>query len=144
MSNKHRKVCFEKYEKKCSNCQSNQNVEVHHIDGDADNNALGNLIPLCRDCHIEVESNCWTEDLDDPIQGNLTPLQKALIDRKRVESPNTEASKRPKVINGFTQTEKNQIRELKGHVQVKVSGERVTIPDAIIWAVENELERMQE
>ena len=31
------------------------NIEVHHIDGNPANNDLGNLIPVCFDCHGELE-----------------------------------------------------------------------------------------
>ena len=31
------------------------NINVHHIDGDHSNNALDNLIPVCFDCHGELE-----------------------------------------------------------------------------------------
>jgi hypothetical protein len=26
-------------------------LEVHHVNGDPANNAIHNVIPLCRDCH---------------------------------------------------------------------------------------------
>ncbi|MDD3580411.1 MAG: HNH endonuclease [Desulfobacca sp.] len=31
------------------------NIEIHHIDGDPANNELDNLIPVCFDCHGELE-----------------------------------------------------------------------------------------
>ena len=31
------------------------NIVIHHIDGNPSNNDLGNLIPLCFDCHGELE-----------------------------------------------------------------------------------------
>ena len=50
----------------CQHCQTSENLQVHHIDGkgtttprDQRNNALDNLITLCRSCHTkEHHSNC--------------------------------------------------------------------------------------
>lgn len=38
----------------CEICGSNKNVDVHHIDGNPQNNDLSNLQRLCRSCHIKV------------------------------------------------------------------------------------------
>ena len=35
--------------------QCTTNIEIHHIDGDPSNNLIDNLIPLCFDCHGELE-----------------------------------------------------------------------------------------
>lgn len=35
----------------CESCGSSRNVDVHHRDGDWQNNALENLQRLCRSCH---------------------------------------------------------------------------------------------
>lgn len=45
----------------CERCGSNRNVDVHHIDGNPQNNSLDNLQRLCRSCHIKahrVKSIC--------------------------------------------------------------------------------------
>jgi hypothetical protein len=31
------------------------NIVIHHIDGDPSNNNFDNLIPVCFDCHGELE-----------------------------------------------------------------------------------------
>ncbi len=38
---------------RCEVCGSTQNVDIHHKDGDWHNNALDNLIALCRSCHMK-------------------------------------------------------------------------------------------
>ncbi|MBA7490697.1 hypothetical protein ES702_01238 [subsurface metagenome] len=35
----------------CEICNSDKNLEVHHIDGNRNNNILDNLKVLCRSCH---------------------------------------------------------------------------------------------
>lgn len=39
----------------CSRCRErNKDVQVHHIDGNSNNNDLANLVVLCLDCHSRV------------------------------------------------------------------------------------------
>lgn len=38
----------------CEICGSNRNVDVHHKDGNPQNNDLTNLQRLCRSCHIKA------------------------------------------------------------------------------------------
>lgn len=38
----------------CEICGSNKNVDVHHKDGNPQNNSLDNLQRLCRSCHIKA------------------------------------------------------------------------------------------
>ena len=38
----------------CEICGSNKNVDVHHKDGNPQNNNLDNLQRLCRSCHIKT------------------------------------------------------------------------------------------
>lgn len=35
----------------CFACGTDENVTIHHEDGDITNNSLGNLVALCRKCH---------------------------------------------------------------------------------------------
>ena len=42
--------------KVCSNCGSDEAIEVHHRDGDRTNNSIDNLLPLCRRCHRRLHS----------------------------------------------------------------------------------------
>jgi len=36
---------------KCDECGSTQNVEMHHVDGNPNNNLITNKQPLCKSCH---------------------------------------------------------------------------------------------
>ncbi len=47
----YRRICFKHHEKKCVVCSEKNIVEVHHYDGDHDNNEPKNLIPLCPTHH---------------------------------------------------------------------------------------------
>ncbi|MCH5315443.1 MAG: HNH endonuclease [Eubacterium sp.] len=41
----------------CENCGKSGNLDVHHIDGNYQNNNLENLKVLCRSCHIKEHRN---------------------------------------------------------------------------------------
>ena len=47
----YRIICFRYHEKKCVCCDENLIVEVHHYDGNKNNNKPENLIPLCPTHH---------------------------------------------------------------------------------------------
>lgn len=47
----YRTTCFLYHEKECVVCKENNIVEVHHYDGNKDNNNPENLIPLCPTHH---------------------------------------------------------------------------------------------
>lgn len=38
----------------CSICGESKKIDIHHIDGDYNNNSLDNLQPLCRSCHTKI------------------------------------------------------------------------------------------
>ena len=37
----------------CKICGATKNIDIHHIDGNIQNNSLENLIALCRSCHMK-------------------------------------------------------------------------------------------
>lgn len=74
----YRPLCFKHHGNSCVHCGADENVEVHHIDGDRDNNSPENLRPVCKSCHRGREHRCW-EHLQ-----NLTPEQLAQAESKRV------------------------------------------------------------
>ena len=41
----------------CEKCGSQKNLDIHHKDGNWQNNELDNLICLCRSCHTKYERN---------------------------------------------------------------------------------------
>lgn len=40
----------------CQKCGTNKKLIIHHIDGDARNNGLRNLVTLCPPCHAKLHS----------------------------------------------------------------------------------------
>jgi hypothetical protein len=50
----YRSKCLEQKGERCEECGSEENIVVHHIDGDRSNNEISNLAPLCHDCHNKV------------------------------------------------------------------------------------------
>lgn len=52
-TNRHQyqKTCFEYHEYKCCVCNENKIIEVHHLDGNRQNNIPENLVPLCPTHH---------------------------------------------------------------------------------------------
>ena len=43
-------------ERKCEKCGSIENIDVHHIDGNRNNNTPENIMVLCRSCHMKEHS----------------------------------------------------------------------------------------
>ena len=50
----YRKRAIQEYGEVCHNCGEEEDILVHHRDGDRSNNELSNLIPLCSTCHGKV------------------------------------------------------------------------------------------
>ena len=44
----------------CSLCGSNKYLEVHHLDGDRDNDTLQNLSVICKSCHSCIHENGYS------------------------------------------------------------------------------------
>lgn len=55
--NNYRTICFHYHEKKCCVCGFDLIVEVHHLDGNRQNNDPLNLVPLCPNHHQVWHSN---------------------------------------------------------------------------------------
>lgn len=70
MSVGYREKCISEKGKECKICDSPYRIEVHHIDGDRDNNSLENLVPLCQWCHRRIHEGAsnyakWHNALND-------------------------------------------------------------------------------
>lgn len=68
--NKLKKEIIEKNGGKCVICESTENIEVHHIDNNCENNEVANLTILCDKCHKKIRKgfvyydynhNCFIE-----------------------------------------------------------------------------------
>jgi len=66
----YRAKAFEKYDEECQLCESEENIVVHHTDGDQSNNDIENLLPVCKKCHQNIHSDNevlkeWSEKVKD-------------------------------------------------------------------------------
>lgn len=43
-----------KLEPYCRECKIRRATEVHHLDGNVNNLSMGNLVPLCKQCHAKI------------------------------------------------------------------------------------------
>lgn len=64
----YRAICFEEHGDECLLCPSSDRIVAHHVDGDRDNNAPENIIPLCWSCHRSIHCGAegyekWSEQL---------------------------------------------------------------------------------
>lgn len=55
-SNDYRPKCLEAKGEECVICGAEENIEVHHIDGDRTNNDLSNLEPICNPHHKAIHN----------------------------------------------------------------------------------------
>ncbi len=39
---------------RCYDPRHDRPAEVHHADGDVQNGAIENLVPVCRECHVQI------------------------------------------------------------------------------------------
>lgn len=83
----YRTTCFIHHEKKCCVCGWDLIVEVHHFDGNRDNNDPSNLIPMCPNHHqlwhsgkrelirdvVEEYHNSFSYTINDGSTPHLSP-----------------------------------------------------------------------
>lgn len=76
----YRQRCFEEHGEACIECGSEEEIQVHHIDGDRNNNDPENLIPLCKRHHRQLH-----RDGLDGLEEELKPTdQRSHIDQSKV------------------------------------------------------------
>jgi len=61
----YRAKCLSQKINACWHCGETDKLVVHHIDGDRNNNELGNLIPLCKSCHTKIHKS---KNLSGPLK----------------------------------------------------------------------------
>ncbi len=79
MGQDYREQCLEEKGKFCHICDDEEEIVVHHIDGNRENNDLGNLMPVCKSCHQRIHGGSegyeeWYEKLDS--KRDITFLQR--------------------------------------------------------------------
>lgn len=47
----YREKALNAHGEECVNCGAEDGIEVHHLNGDREDNDIENLVPLCRHCH---------------------------------------------------------------------------------------------
>jgi 5-methylcytosine-specific restriction endonuclease McrA len=67
-----------------SDAENGKALDVHHIDYDKNNAALGNLIALCQRCHSRMHGGVasrreWTRTLLSLLNGSSEPSQLSII-----------------------------------------------------------------
>lgn len=67
----YRERCLAQKINTCNICGTGDELVVHHINGDCDDDRLENLIPVCRSCHPKIH---LTED----PEGGIRRLQEKL------------------------------------------------------------------
>jgi hypothetical protein len=51
----YRSKAWKHFDKKCSICKCEENLEIHHINGNRYDNRIENLQPVCRKCHQSLD-----------------------------------------------------------------------------------------
>lgn len=88
---------FSDKECKCEKCRSTRNVEIHHIDGNPQNNTIENLMYLCRSCHIKThrpKSIC--KICGKPMDGGYGYCNKHYLRWKKIRRPTNVLSQNSK------------------------------------------------
>lgn len=65
LARSYRELAFRTYEHKCACCDWHEDIrilEVHHIDGDRENNDISNLVILCPNCHRKITLGYYSLD----------------------------------------------------------------------------------
>lgn len=52
----YREKCLREKPERCVVCGSEDDIIVHHVDGDRSNNSLDNLEPMCQSCHARLHN----------------------------------------------------------------------------------------
>ena len=114
-----RKLAFEFYkmEKKCENCFSKINIEVHHRDKNRNNNSKENLQILCKLCHLllhkvgvkrKVFTKSWRDNIGKSVSGNKNGMfnKNHTSETKKIMRESKLGKNNP--FYGKTQSEKNK------------------------------------
>lgn len=87
----------------CEICGSKQNLDIHHIDGNWQNNNLDNLICLCRSCHMKTERNAESKEGGEQANIRIRKLTPKECWRIRLMGFNDEDFDKAKEVNSDSQ-----------------------------------------
>jgi len=130
----YRLKCLKQKINTCHICGTGDDLIVHHIDGDRENNRLENLIPLCRQCHSRVHTKAKQSDAIDRLSEKLP--SESYVDTPSASDYST--------VGGLKPNDMEQIRRLRAKIQYENPELNVSLKDAVMWAVDNELEKDNE
>ena len=85
----YRAKCLNEKGEKCVECGAEEEIEVHHVDGNRWNNSLDNLVPLCHECHAKIhqgepEMEEWIEKIDPEPPGGSPSEEKIISEFERI------------------------------------------------------------
>jgi hypothetical protein len=127
----YRLKCLKQKINTCHICGTGDDLIVHHIDGNRENNRLENLIPLCRQCHSRVHTKAKQSDAIDELSEKLP--SESYVDTPSAGDNNT--------VGGLKPDDMERIRELRAAIQYENPELNVSLKDAVMWAVNNELDK---
>lgn len=115
-SSHYRPKCFENFDKKCQICCFADFVEVHHIDGNRNNDSIENLIPLCANHHKMIHTKKHHHNLQNIIDKIM--LEK-FGDKYNSVIPQ-------KIFSGYHNRVDTIVSKTGTVVEIKVSSQRET------------------
>lgn len=68
IAKEHREALIGILGEECVNCGSDEDLQIHHIDEDPENNSEDNLEILCRPCHTEEHRHSAVEYPQDEVE----------------------------------------------------------------------------
>lgn len=71
MSRQYRKTFRAVHIQECCHCKSTNDLEVHHVDFNHENNKPQNLVGLCHSCHVAIHRKRTHPELKDSIQTSI-------------------------------------------------------------------------
>lgn len=66
-SSVYRKICFSSHKHECIICNERNIIDVHHFDGNKNNNNPENLVPLCANHHRYIHSKKLKHLIEDKV-----------------------------------------------------------------------------
>ena len=98
---KYRERCFNEKEERCVICSSEDEVQVHHVDGDRSNDNIENLVPVCSGCHSKIHSA--TDELSEWGEKLISESEKGVREIRIIVSPEQhERMSKVKDSRGYT------------------------------------------
>ena len=107
-------VCQEAHPEECVVCGAEEDLVVHHVDGDRSNNDPENLRFMCRSCHRSVHNGGngveeWTDQLPERSVIDRSSIMDLRSRELEILSVLSDGRSNPKYIRETTGLEKGQV-----------------------------------